>query len=140
MTGAVFELTFDDAAILGALDRVEALLVQDSALLHRLGQAGVTSTQLRFNAQAGPDGAPWPGLSTAYAVFKGGGYDILVKSGQLRSGIHYGTGAGEVRWGSSEVYAAVHLFGATIKPKNAKALHFFLGLGGSQEIFHRQFR
>jgi phage virion morphogenesis protein len=130
MTGAVFEVTFDDSAILGALDRLQEGIAAEGGLLAQIGAYGVASTTRRFGTETAPDGAPWKGLNPAYASFKGAGYDILTRSGALRSSQHYVVGAGEVSWGSGMIYAAVHQFGATIVPKNAKALSFQLGLDG----------
>jgi phage gpG-like protein len=131
MTGVAFELTFDDAAILGGLGRIEASLLDTAPLLSQIGNAGVDSTKLRFATQAGPDGSPWPGLSPAYAMLPwssaGRGYGMLRASEALLKSQHYVLGADEVSWGSDRPYAAVHQFGATIVPKNAKALAFVLG-------------
>jgi phage virion morphogenesis protein len=134
MTGAAWEVTFDDAAILGALDRLELGLGEDGPLLRQIGEYGVASTQRRFQSETAPDGIPWAALNPAYASLKGGGYNILTLSGTLQRSMNFRTGASVVRWGSPMIYAAVHQFGATIVPKNARALYFKLGLGGVREM------
>jgi len=87
MAGAAFEVTFDDAQIMAALDRVEASVAESGGLLAQLGQYGVSSTLRRFEIQAGPDGTPWAGLSPAYAMIKdameGGGKNILYAFGDF---------------------------------------------------------
>lgn len=130
MTGAAFEVTFNDAAILGALDRLQLGLGEDGALLRAIGEYGVASTQRRFQTETAPDGSPWTALNPAYASLKGSGFNILTRSGLLQRSMNYRPGISEVRWGSPMIYAAVHQFGDTIVPKNAKALYFKLGLGG----------
>lgn len=127
MAGVTFEVTFDDSQILGALDRIEEALAPGSGLLRIIGAYGRDSTVRRMEAQTAPDGSPWAGLSEAYAAIKLGGYDILYLHGDLRNSQTFQEGASEVSWGSPMIYAAVHQFGATIVPKNARALSFVLG-------------
>lgn len=126
MSGVTFTVILDDAQIMGALDRLQAV-GDDPGLLRILGDYGRDSTRRRFIAQTGPDGSPWKGLSEAYAAIKPSGYGILYLSGALEGSVTYRSGASSVSWGSPMVYAAVHQFGATIVPKNAKALSFVLG-------------
>jgi phage gpG-like protein len=131
MTGAAFEVVLDDSLVLGALDRLEAAAADSGPLLQIIGEYGVKSTVERFvTSEEAPDGTPWAALSPAYAAFKPAGYNILFLSGALLNSQHAVVGIGEVQWGSGMIYAAVHQFGATIVPKNAKALAFKLGLGG----------
>jgi phage gpG-like protein len=130
MAGAAFEVTFDDAAFLAGLDRVQAGLADPTPLLRILGAYGTDSTVRRFATQAGPDGTAWHALLPAYADIKaamGGSPDILRFSGDLMNSQHYETGADLVRWGSGLPYARAQQFGAVIVPKEARALSFVLG-------------
>lgn len=126
MTGVTFEVVFDDARVLAALDRVGAA-ASSVGLLAVLGDYGRDSTRRRFLTQSAPDGTPWKALTPAYAAIKPSGYGILYLTGALEGSVTYQTGPGEVKWGSPMIYAAVHQFGATIVPKNAPALSFVLG-------------
>jgi phage virion morphogenesis protein len=103
-----------------------------------LGSIGVemeAQTQERFDTQQSPDGNSWKALAqktTAYYASKGllGARSILVGEGTLRDSITSAVkgGAWSVLVGATMEYAAVHQFGAEIKPKSAKAL-FVPGYG-----------
>jgi phage virion morphogenesis protein len=126
MTGVTFEVVFDDADVMGALSRLGDAALDTTGLTRVIGDYGVDSTRRRMMEQHGPDGAAWQALMPAYAQMKGAGYDILYRGGDLRNSLTYLAGAGVVQWGSTMVYAAVHQFGATIRPKTAPALSFVL--------------
>jgi phage virion morphogenesis protein len=123
------------------IDAVKKLLTNaalDSSdrgrLLQSIGVEMKAQTQERFDTQKKPDGDSWKALAektTAYYMSKKwGARSILVGKGMLRASI-----TSEVQgdaWstlvGATMEYAAVHQFGAEIKPKNAKAL-FVPGYG-----------
>lgn len=96
-------------------------------MMDEIGSMLVASTQARFESGRGPGGEPWKD------THRGG--QILTDSGRLRDSITHQASGAEVRVGSNVIYAAVHQFGATIKPKSARALAFNIG---SQLIFARQ--
>ena len=96
-------------------------------LMDEIGSMLVTSTQERFEEGRGPDGEPWEPT-------KRGG-QILVDSGRLRDSYIHQPSARQVRVGSNLIYAGVHHYGATIEPKNAKALAFNIG---SHLVFARK--
>jgi phage gpG-like protein len=133
--GLTYTVEFDDAAVTGALDRLAALGVAPEGLLTILGDYGRDSTRRRWLTQSAPDGTPWAGLSAGYALLKPANKGILYLSGALENSQTYLVGINAVSWGSRMPYAAVHQFGATIKPKTAKALVFRLGVGGMHEVF-----
>lgn len=122
MTGAAFEFTLDDTQIMDALDRLQAGTSEPQPLLQEIGAYGVHSTQARFATETAPDGTRWAALNPAYAELKGAGRNILTRSGKLKDDMSWHAGAAEVSWGSSRIYAAVHQFGATIKPRNVGSL------------------
>jgi phage virion morphogenesis protein len=113
-----------------------ALSSEDRARL--LGGIGVemeAQTQERFDTQQSPEGASWKALAQKtldYYASKGllGARSILVGEGYLRDSItsEVTGGAWAVLVGATMEYAAVHQFGAEIKPKSAKAL-FVPGYG-----------
>ncbi|WP_419832134.1 phage virion morphogenesis protein [Endozoicomonas atrinae] len=86
-------------------------------LFTRLGRAVLTDARLNFRRQQAPDGTPWAPLKIRTG-------QILSDTGRLRNSLSYKTGNDEVEVGTNVKYAAVHNFGATIRPKKAKMLAF----------------
>src|SRR5207249_12102559 len=77
----------------------------------------VTQTQLGFRESRDPYGVPWAPLKLRI-----GGKPLLHR-GRLRSSITKSdVTASGFRLGSNLIYARVHQYGATIRPKRAKAL------------------
>ncbi|MGR3484065.1 MAG: phage virion morphogenesis protein [Paracoccaceae bacterium] len=70
------------------------------------------------STKEGPDGTAWP---------KSSGDSTLYASGALHDSIDYVSTQSETTVGSSLVYAAIHQFGGTIRPKNASRLVFTVG-------------
>ncbi len=127
MTGIT--ATFDISHALPGLRSAAAGLAHSAPLLRQIGVYLVHSTHERFNAGTDPQGSPWKPLLPAYAAVKTG-TGILIGSGMsggLQGSITFDTGVDSVVWGSNKIYAAVHQFGAVIRPTKAKALRFFLG-------------
>lgn len=136
MTGARIDVSLDDAAIRAAFGRLSTAL--RSGALKAIGAGLVEETQTRFERASGPDGAAWAGLHPAYAAIKRGP-GILRESRMLQRSVTSQVSGSRILIGSNRVYAAVHQFGATIKPKNAKALVFRLrpagkGKGGNSGL------
>lgn len=100
--------------------RLQAAVADLTPVLDEIGQTLVTSVNMRFARGTGPDGEAWAPLTT-------GETPILVKSGRLRDSITHAVTGDSVTVGTNLLYAATHQFGATIKPKNAKALAFTVG-------------
>jgi phage virion morphogenesis protein len=123
---AQFAVTLDDAAVQAGLARLSGLLADPAPLLAKLGQRLTTSSVRRFDTNIGPDGKSWPALNPAYAEVRRP-EPILVQSGSLRDFLHFEVAGSAVRVGSSMIYAAVHQYGAVIRPKQAKALAFRMG-------------
>lgn len=99
-------------------------------LMDELGGAMVASTQARFEAEKAPDGTPWE--RSARAVHEGG--QTLRDSNRLYQSITHRAGRQHVAWGTNVIYAAVHQFGATIRPKSANALAFALPGGDFAQV------
>jgi phage virion morphogenesis protein len=108
-----------------------------------LGSIGVemeAQTQERFDTQKSPDGESWKALAQKtmdYYSSKGllGARSILVGEGMLRDSItsEVQGGGWSVLAGATMEYAAVHQFGAEIKPKSAPAL-FVPGYGMLKKV------
>jgi phage virion morphogenesis protein len=108
-----------------------------------LGSIGVeveAPTQERFDTQKSPDGASWKALAqktTNYYASKGllGARSILVGEGTLRDSItsEVQGGGWSVLVGATMEYAAVHQFGAVIKPKSSPYL-FVPGYGKLKQV------
>lgn len=123
MSESRIRYAFDDRQAIAAIERLGGIRFE---ILRPIGLALVQVVQQRFRDEEDPFGRRWDALSPAYAeVKKGPG--ILRASGLLMRSITFEASGDEVAVGSNRVYAAVHQFGATIKPKNAKALVFKLG-------------
>lgn len=113
--GFVFESV--DLALLDA--RLQALSDIDlRPLMDALGFEGEAQTRRRIETEkTAPDGTPWEPNKT--------GNPILEQAGHLLDSITYALrGDDEVEWGSNRIYAAIHQFGGTIKPKDAPYLQF----------------
>ena len=116
--------TFIDVDVIG-LDAVAKKLSRlnhfnRALVLEAAGALIESQTRRRITEEkTSPDGQPWKPNAE--------GTPILEKQRHLLASIHFKTGADEVRVGSGLVYSAIHQFGGTIVPKNAKALHFEIG-------------
>lgn len=112
------------ARMLGQLHRRMGDL---SPLMERIGSVLEESVLHRFETTTGPDGARWS--PSIRAREKGG--KTLTDSGRLKLSINYRASSSSVAVGTNVIYAAIHQFGGTIRPKSAKRLTFRLpgGLG-----------
>ena len=129
MTGASVTSTFRAAPVMAAMKRLAALGADPHSFLAPIGAGLVELTLQRFERGRDPEGRPWAPWLPAYAaitrsngILRGRG-----SSGGLMGSINYRVEGAGVRVGSNKKYAAVHQFGATIRPVNAPALAFFLG-------------
>ena len=122
MAGARFDGTAAIEHLSGLVDAIN----DPSPLLAELGEYGLRSTRARFKTQTAPDGTAWAGLETWYKREKSRNKNrILTLDGYLRSRMTWQfAGDRTVEIGSNLPYAAVHQFGATIKPRAAKVLMF----------------
>ena len=128
MAGAT--LTIDDAEVSGALDGLLAALGDLTPVFKNIGEHVQATTIDRFAEQKSPEGVPWKPLLPIYAATKKGP-GILRETGQMAQ-IVYQVAEDMLQVGTNAIYAAVHQFGATIRPKEKKALAFMLG--GQQVI------
>jgi phage virion morphogenesis protein len=123
------ELEADEAlAKLGAaVERLE----HPAPLYDIIGAMLVTSTQQRFERQAGPDGTSWP---PSFRAMMEGGRTLFDGGDLFRSLTHEATDQG-VEVGTNVLYAAIHQFGGTIRAKDGGMLHFSIG---GADVFVRE--
>lgn len=122
MAGARFDGTAAIEHLSGLVDAIN----DPSPLLAELGEYGLRSTRARFKTQTAPDGIAWAALQPWYQKEKRRNKNrILTLNGYLRGQMTWQlVGDRTVEIGSNLPYAAVHQFGATIKPRAAKVLMF----------------
>ena len=122
MAGARFDGTAAIEHLSGLVDAIN----DPSPLLAELGEYGLRSTRARFKTQTAPDGTAWAALQPWYQKEKRRNKNrTLTLDGYLRSRLTWQfAGDRTVEIGSNLPYAAVHQFGATIKPRAAKVLMF----------------
>ena len=137
------------AVVSFALDEVDAVrkMLASAALdsggrtklLQSIGAEMESQTQERFSTQKAPDGKPWKALAQKtrdYYSKIGKRADMLLNfEGKLLDSItsEVQGGAWSVLTGAAMEYAAVHQFGAVIRPKSAKAL-MVPGYGRLQKV------
>lgn len=127
MSGVTLRVTLKDDAS-PAFRRLQQLAADPRLLMAEIGQTLVTNRQLRFETGTGPDRKPWkPSLRAQ----RGKG-QTLIDRGLLRESVvrQPVVSGNSVTLSSNLRYAAVHEFGATIRPVRAKALRFALPGGG----------
>lgn len=126
MSGALINVSLDNAESTIATVRDLAARARDRrGLWEAIGMSLVTSTQMRFERGVAPDGSAWP-ASVRVQLGQGEG-KTLIDSGRLLDSITFEADDRGVDVGTNVIYAAVHQFGATIRPVNAAKLHFKLG-------------
>lgn len=109
----------DIGGLQAVVDRIEALgRLELAELAEGLARMGQQQTKRRIeDEKTSPDGAKWP-------LTKDGRPALFVSGTHLDRSIDYAASGTEARWGTGWIGARVHQFGAVIKPKGAKALHF----------------
>lgn len=120
--GLRIEISGEDA-VLGALARAADRLAHPKPLFDAIGALLVASTQMRFERGVDPEGKAWP--PSLRVLLEGG--RTLVDSGELVASITHEPSDTGVVVGTNSIKAAAHQFGATIRPKTAKALAFSIG-------------
>lgn len=128
MSGANLSISVEvlDATVRRAFASLEQMMGDTTPVMRAVGTGLVSSTHQRFASQTDPEGARWIALNPAYASGKRNSR-ILTESGRLRSSINARASNDRVEIGTNVIYAAVHQFGATIRPVNAPKLAFRIG-------------
>lgn len=121
MSGAGVDISGAAEAIAG-LGEMARRLEHPLPMWETIGLSLVTSTQHRFETGVGPSGSPWPPSIEARAQ----GRRTLIKSARLMQSITFNASDTGVEVGTNVIYAAVHQFGATIRPVSKAKLSFML--------------
>lgn len=108
-----------------ALGKAAHKLGDTQALMESVGDALVSGTLKRFDAEEDPTGKKWK--PSARASAEGG--KTLTDTALLRRSIDYAATPEKVMVGSNLPYARIHQKGGTVKPKKGKYLKF-KGLDG----------
>lgn len=119
MAGAA--ITFDDAAVQEALDRVGAAGGDTSAMMADITAAMLLSTHRRFETESDPDGKAWAPLKPRTAAQRARGRGnapanpkILRDTNRLYSSITGQSDDTTSQVGTNVVYAGIHQTGGTI--------------------------
>ena len=129
MTGVVIETRIDATKAAKAFGELAKVITRPEPVLRAIGTGLVQVTQDRFESGKDPDGKSWAALNPGYAATKRGP-GILRESamrGGLMASVTFQTSSDAVAVGTNKVYAAIHQFGGTIKPKSADRLVFRIG-------------
>ena len=110
-----------------ALGQAAQKLGNTQALMESIGDALVSGTLKRFDAEEDPQGRKWE--PSGRASEEGG--QTLTSKGRLRDSIDRVATPDKVMVGSNLAYARIHQEGGIITPKNAKKL-VFTGCGGKK--------
>lgn len=132
--------------VINVLDRTEATLENPNAMYQDMGEYLVPAIQDRFKTSTAPDGSKWqPNSEMTYLNILGKQHTnkdgtlnrkginrvmskrVLVGDGTLMNSVHYQVSGNLLLVGSNLIYAAIHQFGGTIKPKNKKSLSWKIG-------------
>jgi phage virion morphogenesis protein len=137
MAGATVTVSFQGDSIAAGFRALQKLGHEPAGMLRAMGSELRTVTEHRFETARDPQGNAWKPWSPGYAaitksisILRGG----VVRRGSLMGSLTFDVQGHTLRLGSNKIYAAVHQFGATIVPKNAKAL-FFPMMGASGHVF-----
>lgn len=126
MTGITMDVKVDDKEVLRAFGELQARLANTKPVMQAIGTGLVGHIQKRLGD--GSLAGRWAPLNPAYRAGKKN-KNMLVESGSLRGSISEQAGQDYVKIGTNKIYAAIHQFGGTIRPKDAPALFFKMGSG-----------
>lgn len=135
MAGGIrYRIAYEASPFRGSVERLTDAAQNMRPMMTIAGGIFENSTRHRFDTSRGPGGIPWKPTwrQRAGAVGPAGpvlSARILVNKGLLRGSIRSNVGDNFVETGvdgrsESAKYAKVHQFGATIRPKTARALMF----------------
>lgn len=111
MTGVTLTVTKDEVG--PALRRISAALDDMTPVMDLIGAEIEASIASRFKQGEGPGGEKWPPSGRVAAH----GGQTLMESGRLRDSMTRSVSRREVEVGTNVIYAAIHQFGGTIRPK-----------------------
>lgn len=111
MAGVKVSITIEDDGFRDALTRLIARTHELRPVFEEIGSALLATTQQRFEAEAGPDGAAWPAHSAATVLRRGAGAPKLRDRGHLYASLTYAASRFKAEVGTNRVYARIHQFG-----------------------------
>ena len=126
----------DAAAVDKVMTRLAQAARRPEGGLKNVGEALLEVTREQFASQTAPDGSKWAPLTPLTVRLRGASGPILTRSGRLKNSVNYSVGGSKLTFGLNTIDAAVHQYGATIKPKKARMLR--LAGGGGVVVFARQ--
>lgn len=129
MAGAKFQVEERDSGVAARIRAMIAAAQNLEPLHERIGAALVSNVQLGFKNGVSPYGQQWAPLKIRQG-------QPLRDTGRLRASIGQSADRTGVTVGTNVSYAAVHQFGATIRPKKPGGRLVFPGAG--KMIFARQ--
>lgn len=137
--GLILEIETIDA-LAPTLRRVKEAALDLAEPMADLSAEFLADHLARFNAQRDPDGVPWQPSQEAIEQ----GRPTLRKSGDLFNAIERDSGSdfaavGVYATGGPAIYARVHQDGATIRPRQGKALRTPFGPRASVRVPRRSF-
>lgn len=132
MTGVTYDISIDDAELVGALDGLETAGRDMSPAMAEIAAYMLLATQERFELGVDPDGDPW--IPSQRAIREGG--QTLIDEGLLLGSLATDSGPDFAQVGSNLAYAAIHQTGgragrnlATTLPQRA-----YLGIGDDDPV------
>lgn len=125
LPGISIRIEHDDAKIRAKLLNLIAFGRNQQDAMRDIATLGENSTRERFRTEIGPDGRRWK--SSLRVQISGG--RTLTRDGHLGDSVNSRSGRDFAEWGVNRIYAAIHQFGGTIKPKSASSLRFKLANG-----------
>lgn len=124
MSGASLSVTFQSGRVQKALTALQNSGRNPQGLLGSIATGLLRNTMDRFDAEVSPNGSAWAPLNAWYLTFKRGPGILrgAAMNGGLQDSLTSEVQGSSVVIGSNKPYAAVHQFGATIRPKNPSGM------------------
>lgn len=120
MAGSTLTVNVDDLKLDKGLRAMLRASRNLAPAMDEIGEMLVSSVIERFEREEDPDGNPWEVSARAQAE----GGQTLTDNAILKGSITHEAHSRHVDVGTPEIYGAIHQFGGTIKPTNAKWLLF----------------
>lgn len=135
MSGTSIRIEVADAEVAAGIQRLVDTGRDLRPAFDAIGAALLFSTQRRFEAKAGPDGAAWapfaPSTLKRMPESRRPG-ELLRDRGRLYGSLTFAADSGSVEVGTNVVYAAIHQFGGDIvRPERQGSATFIVAAEGA---------